>query len=70
MEQLIFSIMLLIAWPNPDVSLAAGSMERPAVVVRMYDAGGPTAFLRGLLSSQASGNRRDRLSHSSREHDE
>gem|GEM_PF-4790631 len=66
MEQLIFSIMLLFAWPNLDVSLAAGAMQRPAVVVPISDARGPTAFLRGLLSLQASGNRRDGLRQSGR----
>ncbi len=47
MEQLIFSIMFLISWPKLDVSLAAGTMERPVVVVPIADAGAPTAFLRG-----------------------
>ncbi len=70
MEQLILSVVLLIAWPNLDVSLAAGTMGQPAVVVPMSNAGGPTAFLRDLVRSQASGNRLDGLRQSAREHDE
>ncbi len=70
MEQLIFSIMLLISWPNPGVSFAVGITGQPPVVVPISYAGAPTAFLRGLLSAQASGNGRDGLRQSAREHGE
>jgi hypothetical protein len=65
--QLIFSIMLLVSWPNLEVSLAAGTMEQPAFVAPISEASSARVLLRGLLSPQASGNRRDGLGLSARE---
>lgn len=73
MSQLIFSIMLLIAWPNLDVSLTANIMGQPAVVMPVSPAGNPTfperQQLRRVMSSQVFAGQGSGFRQAARQHD-